>query len=90
MYAVNWDLVDTLGISRTAFAGEAALVTGGARGIGEGAAVSMAALGAQVVIVDKRPIPQGVADAINARAPFLKIKHLLPGILERPHGASST
>ena len=37
MYAVNWDLIDRLGLDRTALAGQTALVTGGARGIGEGA-----------------------------------------------------
>src|SRR6476646_7736630 len=75
MYAVNWDLVDRLGLSRTALAGRTARVTGGARGIGEGAAMTMAALGAQVVIVDKRPIGQDVADAIEAaggRARFIQ------------------
>jgi class 3 adenylate cyclase/NAD(P)-dependent dehydrogenase (short-subunit alcohol dehydrogenase family) len=149
MYAVNWDLVERLGLEMTALAGRTALVTGGARGIGEGVATTMAALGARVVIVDKRPTGQAVADAIraaggqaefvacdlsvvdelmamiptaikafgqidilvnnalhatvaplvtldlaeweetfatNARAPFLLIQHLLPGMLERRQG----
>ena len=149
MYAVNWDLVDRLGLDRMALAGKTALVTGGARGIGEGAAMTMAALGARVVIVDILPTGQEVADAIeaaggqarfiqcdlsvvdevmamipeataafgqvdilvnnalhvtvapivaldladwdetfaiNARAAFLTIKHLLPGMLERRSG----
>ena len=149
MYAVDWDLVDRLGLGRTALAGRTALVTGGARGIGEAAATTMAALGARVVIVDRLPAGQAVADAIeasggqarfiacdlsvvdeltamipraidafgpidilvnnalhatvaplvaldlaewertfatNARAPFLLIKHLLPGMLERRSG----
>ena len=149
MYAVNWDLIDRLGLDRTALVGQTALVTGAARGIGEGAAVTMAALGAQVVVVDKSPAGQSVVDAIraaggqaefiacdisivdeltamipsasaafgqidilvnnalyatfkplislelaeweqtfatNARAPFLLIKQLLPGMLERRHG----
>jgi class 3 adenylate cyclase/NAD(P)-dependent dehydrogenase (short-subunit alcohol dehydrogenase family) len=66
MYTVNWDLVDRLGLERDALAGQAALVTGGARGIGEGAAMTMAALGARVAIVDKLPTGQAVADAIGA------------------------
>ena len=66
MYAVNWDLVEKLGLDRNALTGRTALVTGGARGIGEGAAMTMAALGAQVVIVDKRPTGQDVAAAIEA------------------------
>jgi len=149
MYAVNWDLIDRLGLERTALVGQTALVTGGARGIGEGVATTMAALGAQLVVVDKRPAGQAVVDAVraaggqaefiecdlssvdeltamiprattafgqidilvnnalhapmaslvdldlvewektfatNARAPFLLIKHLLPGMLERRRG----
>lgn len=149
MYTVNWELIDRLGLERTALAGQTALVTGGSRGIGEGAATTMAAIGAKVVVVDKRPIGQVVVDAIrtaggqaefiecdlsvvdelmamipraiaafgqidilvnnalyapmaplvnldladweltfatNARAPFLMIKHLLPGMLERRRG----
>ncbi len=149
MYAVNWDLIDRLGLDRTALAGQTALVTGGSRGIGEGVAMTMAAIGAQVVVVDKRPTGQAVVEAIraaggqaefiecdlsvvdelmtmlpraigafgqidilvnnalyapiaplvsldlvdweqafatNARAPFLTIKHLLPGMLERRRG----
>jgi class 3 adenylate cyclase/NAD(P)-dependent dehydrogenase (short-subunit alcohol dehydrogenase family) len=149
MYTVDWDLVDRLGLSRTALVGRTALVTGGARGIGEAAAMTMAALGARVVVVDKRQAGQAVADAIvaaggqaqfipcdlsvvdeltamipraidafgqidillnnalrapvapivaldlaeweetfatNARAPFLLIKNLLPGMLERRRG----
>jgi class 3 adenylate cyclase/NAD(P)-dependent dehydrogenase (short-subunit alcohol dehydrogenase family) len=149
MYAVNWGLIDRLAIARGALAGRTALVTGGARGIGEGAATTLAALGAQVVVVDRLPRGQEVVDAIraaggeaefircdlsvvddvmamipraieafgkvdilvnnalhvtvapilalelddwdetfatNARAPFLTIKHLLPGMLERGHG----
>jgi NAD(P)-dependent dehydrogenase (short-subunit alcohol dehydrogenase family) len=66
MCAVNWDLIDRLGLDRTALAGQTALVTGGARGIGEGVAMTMAAIGAQVVVVDKRPTGQAVVDAIRA------------------------
>jgi len=66
MCAVNWDLIDRLGLDRTALAGQTALVTGGARGIGKGVAMTMAAIGAQVVVVDKRPTGQAVVDAIRA------------------------
>lgn len=39
MYTVNWELIDKLGIGHHALKGETALITGGARGIGEGAAM---------------------------------------------------
>jgi len=149
MYTVNWDLVDKFGIEREALSGLVALVTGGARGIGEATATTMAGLGAKIVIVDLLPLGQEVADAINnnggqahfiqcdlsevdkltvmipnaiaafgqidillnnalhmdpaplvgislenwektfatnARAPFLNIQQLLPGMLERKQG----
>jgi len=149
MYTVNHDLMGKLGLTPRMLSGETALITGGARGIGEGLAWTLAKLGAQVVIVDVLPEGQDVADQIrrgggrshfiqcdlsdvdqltamlseaidafgqidilvnnalhlsaapvvdfpldefektfatNARAPFLMIKHLLPGMLERGHG----
>jgi len=150
MYAINHDLMAKLGLMPGALAGRTALITGGARGIGEGLAWTLAKLGAQVVIVDILSEGQAVADQIkkgggrvrfvqcdisdvdqlmamlsdvtadfgdidilvnnalhlsaapivgfsldefektfatNARASFLTIKHLLPGMLERGHGA---
>lgn len=149
MYAVNVDLLSRLDIPPGSLVGRTALVTGGARGIGEATAVTMAHLGARIVIVDVLQRGQEVVDAIlaaggqarfidcdlsdvdrltamlpeaesafgpidillnnalylhaaplvehqldewektfatNVRAPFLLIKHLLPGMLERRHG----
>jgi NAD(P)-dependent dehydrogenase (short-subunit alcohol dehydrogenase family)/class 3 adenylate cyclase len=149
MYSINHDLMAKLGLTPGTLAGQTALITGGARGIGEGLAHTLAKLGAQVVIVDILPEGQDVADQIrrgggparfiqcdlsnvdellamipdataafgeidilvnnalhlnsapivdfpldefeetiatNFRAPFLIIKHLLPGMLERGRG----
>jgi len=149
MYTVNHDLMASLGLTPGTLAGQTALVTGGASGIGEGLAWTLAKLGAQAVIVDMSAEGQYVSDQIkrgggraqfvqcdlsnvdqllamlpeatsafgeidilvnnalhlnaapivdfpldefektvatNFRAPFLAIKHLLPGMLERGHG----
>jgi NAD(P)-dependent dehydrogenase (short-subunit alcohol dehydrogenase family)/class 3 adenylate cyclase len=149
MYSVNHDLMAKFGLLPRSLADRTALITGGARGIGEGLAWTLAKLGAQVVIVDVLPGGQDVADQIkrgggrarfvqcdlsdvdqlmamlpeatsafgeidilvnnalhlsaapvvafpldefektfatNARAPFLTMKHLLPGMLERGNG----
>jgi NAD(P)-dependent dehydrogenase (short-subunit alcohol dehydrogenase family)/class 3 adenylate cyclase len=149
VYSVNIDLLDKLQIAPGSLVGRTALITGGARGIGEATAVTLAHLGARIVIVDVLPAGQDVVDSIkqaegqaefvqcdlsdvdqllamipqatssfgaidilinnalhlhsapvtefpleewektfevNARAPFLMIKHLLPGMLERKHG----
>lgn len=149
MYEINPDLIDRLDIPLDRFAGQTAIVTGAARGIGEGVATTLAALGAKVVLVDMRERTHDVAEAItasggsvevvlcdlsdlsdltralatvddlapsvdilvnnalhlnaapvveleldewektfatNARAPFLLIKHVLPGMLARGNG----
>lgn len=149
MYLVNHDLMAALGLSPGALDGETALITGAARGIGEGLAWTLAKLGADILIVDISAKGQDVADEIrrgggrarfiqcdladvdelgamlseagealgkvdilvnnalhlsaaplvafpldefektfatNMRAPFLAIKNLLPGMLERAHG----
>ncbi len=149
MYVVDVELLDKLGIAPGSLVGRTALITGGARGIGEATAATLAHLGARIVLVDILPSGQDVADSIkqaggqaefiqcdlgdvdqllsmlpqatssfgtidilvnnalhlhsapvtdfpleewektydiNARAPFLMIKHLLPGMLERKHG----
>jgi len=149
MYTVNVGLMGKMGIEPGALTGKTALVTGAARGIGEATAMTLARLGAQVIIVDKLPQGQAVADSIqtmggqarfiqcdlsvvdqlmgmipqavsafgkvdllinnalylnaaptidlsledwektfatNARAPFLTIKHFLPGMLARKDG----
>ena len=76
MYTVDWKLAETLGLKRGTFQGRTALITGAARGIGEATAHTLAALGAEVVIVD-RLVEQGqaVAAAICAsggQAKFLR------------------
>ncbi len=76
MYIVDWKLAETLGLKRGTFDGRTALITGSARGIGEATAHTLAALGAEVVVVDQL-VEQGqaVAAAICAsggRAKFLR------------------
>ena len=58
MEGINTDLMDTLGLVEGSFAGRVALVTGGARGIGEATVRALAFLGANVIIVD-RLVEQG-------------------------------
>jgi hypothetical protein len=66
MYAVNRELVERLSIAPDAFTGQTAVVTGGARGIGEATATTLAALGARVVVIDRLPAGEDVAAAIRA------------------------
>ena len=65
MYTVNHDLMAKLGLPPRVLAGQTALITGGARGIGEGLAWTLAKVGAQVFIVDVLPDGQEVADQIQ-------------------------
>jgi len=65
VYVVNTDLLETLGVESGLFAGRTALVTGAARGIGEGTAMTLADLGATVVIVDILAAGEQVAAAID-------------------------
>jgi class 3 adenylate cyclase/NAD(P)-dependent dehydrogenase (short-subunit alcohol dehydrogenase family) len=67
MYVVDWKLAETLGLKRGIFQGRTALITGSARGIGEATAHTLAALGAEVVIVDQL-VEQGRAVAAAIRA----------------------
>lgn len=76
MYVVDWKLIETLGLTRGAFQGRTALITGSARGIGEATAHTLAALGAEVVIVDKlveqgRAVAAAIRDA-GGQAKFLR------------------
>ena len=64
MYTVNAELLARLDIPPGILIGRTALVTGGARGIGEGAALTMAHLGARIVVVDIRPSGRHVVEAI--------------------------
>ena len=66
MYSVNRELVERLSIAPDAFTGQTALVAGGARGIGEATATTLAALGARVVVIDRLPAGEDVAAAIRA------------------------
>jgi len=142
-------LLEAVGIRNDRFSGRVALVTGGARGIGEQVARALAAAGAVVAVVDKRDsgadvvaqigvdggtarfiqqdiaIPGGMATALdrvdahlgpvdilvnaavdfrvagvleenledwrythatNLDAPYVAIRKLLPGMLQRMHG----
>ncbi len=75
MFTVNTGLISRLGIPSQSLSGQTALITGAARGIGEGAAATLAALGAQVVIVDILDLGQSVADAIvdnGGQATFIR------------------
>jgi NAD(P)-dependent dehydrogenase (short-subunit alcohol dehydrogenase family)/class 3 adenylate cyclase len=69
------DLVEQMGVARDAFAGQTALITGGARGIGERTAYLLASLGAQVIVADIVPQGQAVVDVIETqggRARFIQ------------------
>jgi serine phosphatase RsbU (regulator of sigma subunit)/NAD(P)-dependent dehydrogenase (short-subunit alcohol dehydrogenase family) len=60
-----WQLVESFGMRAGQLADQTALITGGARGIGEELAHLLGRLGANVVIADIRPEGQAVADAIS-------------------------
>lgn len=66
MYATNVELLDRLEIAPGSLIGRTALVTGGARGIGEATAVTLAHLGARIVVADILDSGQDVVDSINA------------------------
>lgn len=75
MYVINHDLMAKLGLSPGAMSGKTALITGAARGIGEGLAWTLAKLGADVIIVDIKDEGQDVADQIRrggGRARFIQ------------------
>ena len=80
------DLLDQLELSKDAFAGRIAIVTGGARGIGEQVARALAHLGAHTIILDK--LDKGEATAAQIRgndrsAEFMKVDLTDLDVLER-------
>jgi class 3 adenylate cyclase/NAD(P)-dependent dehydrogenase (short-subunit alcohol dehydrogenase family) len=69
------ELIKRMAVPPDAFTGRTALITGGARGIGEGTAQLLSRLGANVIIADILPRGQSVADAIEGqggRASFIQ------------------
>ncbi len=65
MFTINWDLLERMGLRAGVLSGQTALVTGGARGIGEAAATILSALGSQIIIVDLLPQGQIVTDTLR-------------------------
>ena len=65
MLSTNQPLLATLQLSNTSLAGQTALITGAARGIGEQVAYMLAALGAKIVIADRLVQGQAVVEVIQ-------------------------
>jgi adenylate cyclase len=66
MFAVNTDLLETLNVEPDTFDGRTAVITGSARGIGQATAITLAHLGARVVVIDILEEGRDTAIAINA------------------------
>jgi NAD(P)-dependent dehydrogenase (short-subunit alcohol dehydrogenase family) len=64
MNSLALDLIKQMAVPPDAFTGRTALITGGARGIGEATAHLLSRLRADVIIADILPQGQRVADAI--------------------------
>lgn len=75
MNSLASDLIKQMAVPPDAFTGRTALITGGARGIGEATAYLLSRLGADVIIADVLPQGQGVADAIESQGGRARFIH---------------
>jgi NAD(P)-dependent dehydrogenase (short-subunit alcohol dehydrogenase family)/class 3 adenylate cyclase len=66
MFVVNTDLLEMLNVEPGTFEGRTAVITGSARGIGRATAITLAHLGARVVVIDILEEGHDTATAINA------------------------
>jgi glucose 1-dehydrogenase len=75
MNSLASDLITQMAVPPDAFTGRTALITGGARGIGEATAYLLSRLGADVIVADILPQGQRVADAIEGQGGRARFIH---------------